>query len=253
MFRSNEMKIATRLFLIAIVLLLSLISLPGRALPQQDDLSVALNKSIQDYDLGPLNFVEALMRVGADFHVPMGISWVKPSAPSAVQTFAWKKATVRGIIEDIAKSQNGYKVDAGAGIVHISPNLSISDRENFLKLRIDPFSVHAAYVEVASFKLHTLIAPRRYGQMSIGATGDSKVDIDLTNESVSDALDALALASNRKIWIVTFSDDNSLTANGFRRTISLWIDKPVPDEDQPLWQLMRWGDPIPPLLMSPKQ
>lgn len=87
-----------------------------------------------------------------------------------------------------------------------------------------------------------------YAAFSIGATGDSRVEMELKDITVEGVLDALAISSKRQIWIVTFSNDTRLTHRGLRRTISLWNEKPVPDEDQPVWDLLRWGNPLPPLV-----
>jgi hypothetical protein len=246
MFRFNRM--------CALALTAALLGLAAKGqspVPVSDDVSLRLDKNVANYNLGTFNFVEALIRVAADFRIPMGISWINAPPARAAMPFAWKAATVRQIIQDIANAEPGYSVQVRDGVAHIFPE-SIPDRENFLKMKIEDFSAHDAYVEVASFKLHTLVTPRTYGMISIGATGDSKVDVELKGRTVADCLDALALASNRRIWIVTFTDEKSLTANGFRKTSSLWTDKPTPDEEQPIWQLMRWGDPIPPLVLTTK-
>ncbi len=214
--------------------------------PLPDELAVKLSKHAANYSLGVFNFLEALVRVSNDFQIPMGIAWVDTPAARAELPFAWKDATVREIIEAIAKTQPGYQVQVTNGVVHVSPPGLIPGRENFLKLKIEAFEVRNDYVEVASWKLHTLVTPIRGSyQISIGATGDSKVDVELKNSTVEEALDALVVASNRKIWIMTFSDDTGLTARGFRRTRSLWTDAPFPDEEQPVWHLQRWGDPMP--------
>jgi hypothetical protein len=76
-------------------------------------------------------------------------------------------------------------------------------------------------------------------------TGDSKVSVELKDATVENILDALAVASNRKIWIVTFANDPKLTPTGLRKTTSLFTDAPVPDKEQPTWHLQRWGDPMP--------
>ena len=107
-------------------------------------------------------------------------------------------------------------------------------------------------VELASFKLHMLVSPVKGShQISVAGPGDSLVDVALKNCTVEDALDALAMASNRKVWIVTFPDEPSVTERGLRRTRSLYTDVPVRDDDQPIWYLYRWGDPIPPLVAPP--
>jgi hypothetical protein len=232
---------------ITLVLLLAL--LPSCAWPSSpDDLTARLNKSVSNYNLGTFNFVSALIRVSNDFEIPIGIVWVNSVAAHAELSFAWKKTTAMEIIQDIASTQLGYQVEVRNGVVHIWPSGLIPDRENFLKLKVPAFDVHDAYIEIASFKLHMLVAPRKYGQISIGGTGDSKVTLELKNASVEAALDALVVASNRKIWVVTFSDDAKLTATGLRRAESLWSGKATPDEEQPSWDLIRWGDPLPPLL-----
>ncbi len=221
--------------------------------PMPDDLSSKLSKRVTNYNLGAFNLVGALIRVSTDFQIPMGIAWVNSPVERAELPFAWKEATVAQIIEDIAKTQPGYQVQIKNGVVHILPLQGvILDHENFLKLKIRSFEVHDAYVEVASFKLHMLVTPRRYGQISIGATGDSKVHIELNDRPVEDVLDALVTASLRKIWIVTFANDSSLTPKGLRRAMSLWSGSVTPDEEQPSWDLLRWGDSLPPLVSAAK-
>jgi hypothetical protein len=218
-----------------------------------DDINVRLNKQLTNYNLGLFSFVEALIRVGSEFQIPMGITWVNTPTAKATLPFAWKNATVQEVIEAIAKTQPGYQVQVKNGVLHVFPGSLIPDQENFLKLKIDEFSLHDTYIELASFKLHMLVTPRVYGQISIGGTGDSKVSVELKHPTLEDALDALAVASNRKIWLVTYMDDAGLTPRGLRRTRSLWTDQPIPDDEQPTWQLMRWGDPTPPLVASAKQ
>jgi len=209
------------------------------------DLAARLNRRVTNYNLGVFNLVDALIRVSNDFQIPMGIVWVNTPAARTELPRAWKDATVREIIEDIAKTQPDYQVQVKHGVVHISQATLIADRENFLKQKIPAFELHDTLVEVASFKLHTLITSQRYGQISIAGPGDSKVDLKLKNPTVEAILDALVLASNRKIWIVTFSDDTRLMPSGLRRTRSLFTDMPMSDAEQPIWHLQRWGDPLP--------
>jgi hypothetical protein len=53
------------------------------------------------------------------------------------------------------------------------------------------------------------------------------------------------LTSARKIWIVTFVNSGVLTRSGLRRTRTLWNDLTLPDEEQPLWDFLHWGDKFP--------
>jgi hypothetical protein len=222
------------------------------ASPATDDLSAKLSKRVTNYNLGVFSLVEALIRVSNDFQIPMGIAWVNTPAGRAELPFAWKNATVQEIIEAIAKTQPSYQVRVKNGVVHVSPQGLIPDRENFLIIKIPAFEVHNEYIEMASFKLHKLIAPPRFAGFSVGATGDSKVNVELKDATVESILDALAVASNRKIWIVTFVNDPKLTITGLRKTRSLFTDVPVPDKEQPLWSFLRWDDPMPPRIATNK-
>src|SRR6266571_1012677 len=222
------------------------------ASPAKDDLSIKLSKHVSNYNLGVFNIVEALIRVSNDFQIPMGIAWVNTPAARSELPFGWKDGTIQEIIEAIARTQPGYQVQVKNGVVHVSPSGLIPDRENFLSTKIRAFEVHNEYIEMASFKLHKLITPPWFAGFSVGATGDSKVNLELKDATVEDILDALAVASNRKIWIVTFADDPKLTPSGLRKTRSLFTEVPVPDKEQPIWHLQRWGDPMPSVIATKK-
>jgi hypothetical protein len=231
------------------VLLFLALQCSGTAVAQSvkaQELGSPLDKNVTSYSLGPSNLIEALIRVSNDFKIPMGIVWVDSPSTRARIPFAWKNVTVRQILDTILNTQQGYEALVKSGVVLVSPSHDlIPDIQNFLKLKLQYFEVHGDFVEVASFKLHMQICPRKYGQVSMAATGDSKVDLQLKNPTVEDTLNALVVASNRKIWIVTFEDGTALTSKGMRRTASLWNAKPQPDEEQPGWDLIRWGDPLP--------
>ncbi len=228
-----------------------------------EDVSARLRTRVHDYNLSAVNFVEALAHVGSEFHIPMGIVWVNTPEARAKLSLSWKDAKVREIIEAIAKTQPGSVVEVREGVVHVHPLKSIPDRQNFVKLRIKGFEVRNEVVELASRRLHDLVrstvfpqaAPERRGGIggSLGANaGDPKITVQLRNVTVEDVLDTLAVASARKIWIVTYSADPTLTGTGFRRTLTLWNTFPIPDEAQPLWDLLHWGEAIPTAVLGEK-
>src|SRR6266849_6724312 len=189
------------------------------ASPRLDDLTVKLSKRVTNYNLGVYSFVEALVHVSSEFEIPMGIAWVNTPAAKAEMAFTWKDATVQQVIEAISKTQPGYQVQLRNGVVHVFSPGSIPERENFLTWKIKAFEMHNENADWASRKLHDLITPRKYAGSSMGTTA-LEITVELKNSSVEDILDALALASDRKIWIVTFSTDPTLTPTGFRRTLA---------------------------------
>jgi len=228
-----------------------------------DELRVKLGARVHSYKLTASNLVEALTQVAREFQIPMGIAWVNTPAARDKLALSWKDATVQEILEAIAKTQPGYEVQIGNGIVHVFSSKLVPDRQNFLRLRIRAFEVHEEATEVASRKLRDLAKvivspPRRQSGLG-GIAGslaanldDPKVSVRLKNVSVEDVLDALAVSSPRKIWIVTFSDAPTLTPTGFRRTLTLWNNFPIPDNEQPIWDMAHWGDAIPVAVLGRK-
>lgn len=88
------------------------------SLPRTDDLSAKLSKRVSSYNLGTVNFIQALLKVSSDFQIPMGISWVNTSATRASSSLSWKDAPVREVVETIVKTQPGYRVQMRNGVVH---------------------------------------------------------------------------------------------------------------------------------------
>ena len=210
---------------------------------------------VHSYTVAADTFVGALIEVAGRFKLPMGVAWVrKPSELKPVH-ISWGDATVEQIVQDIVRVQAGYEVDVRNAVVHVRPRGTISDKENFLKLRISRFDVQNQVAETASKRLGMLVnlevnAPKRpaAGQAKGGVlfeqgveVGDPRISISLKDVTVEGVLDSISLASPFKVWLVTFDVDNSLTPGGFRRTGSPVTGKAVPDEYQPVWVLLKWG------------
>jgi len=228
--------------------------------------STNLRTAVHDYHLSAGNLVEALIQVGTEFQIPMGIEWVRIPNAKAQINLSFKDATVQQVLQAIVDGQPGAKMIIQKDIVHVFASELIPDGENPLKLNINEFKVHDVPAELASRQLHetikrTLLPPqpqqgfeRRGG---VGGSGfsnsdDPKISVTLKNATVEDILDALALSSTRKIWIVTFSDSHTLTAAGYRRTLGLWTSSTVPDEEQPVWDMFHWRDALPATLLGDK-
>lgn len=209
----------------------------------RDDLNNALNKRVTNYNLGETSFLEALVHVAGDFHIPMGVAWVNTPAARAPRPFEWRDVTVKQMIEAIAATPPGYQVQMSNGVMHVFPLRPILERENFLTLKIPSFEVHDAPTELASERLFDTLVPQQVGGFSLAANADDpRISLRLKDSTVEQVLDAIVLASARKIWIATFSDDTGLTSTGLRRTETLWNNLPVPDKGQPVWNLLHWNE-----------
>jgi hypothetical protein len=71
--------------------------------------------------------------------------------------------------------------------------------------------------------------------------GDRRATIEFKDSTVEEILNALLAPADFKIWVVTHTGRDDVTATGFRRTLSLYSDRRIPDESQPVWNLLRWG------------
>jgi hypothetical protein len=219
-----------------------------------DELNAKLSSRTVIYNVSAKNFLGALTDVANRFHIPMGIEWLNKPEARAALSLSWNNATVNEIIADIAKTQPGYEVNVRNGIVHISCAKLVQDKQNFLRVRLNRFGVNNEPLEVASRRLRDLIrmvvSPSIQHAGGIAGSqafnvGEGKINIEMRDVSVEDALDKLVAVSARKIWIVTFADDITTTASGFRRTLTLWNDYPIPDNEQPLFDILHWGDVLP--------
>jgi hypothetical protein len=242
---------SNNMFIRTLILLLVLLS-PG--VPTNgsneivvDDLNARLGKRVTNYSLGVSNFVEALTKISSDFQVPMGVAWVDTPMARAAFPFAWQEASISEIIGAIAKTQPNCHVEIRNGVVNVFSIGSIPEGQNFLALKFKEFEVLDEYVDVALLGLHNRIAARQYSGYSLAASSsEKKISLTLRNPSVVDILNALSVASSRKIWMVVFSSDLKPTAAGYRKTLTLWNGlSPTVENGEPALNLLHWGDRIP--------
>jgi hypothetical protein len=229
------------------------------------DLTSQLNRKIDIYQLDVGSFGEALVKVASDFKIPLGIEWVDNSNSRTRLKRSWKDSTVLNILRETVGTQPAYKIDVGTSVVHIRSATLVPERENPLRIVIPTYEVNNVPLEEASRRLHGLVRSRLKttrssipGHEKPGGTVGSlltnpdepKITVELYGASVERCLDALTLSSSHKIWIATFSVDARVDSTPFRRTSTLWNNYPVQDDDQPIWDFLRWGDSLPAALSS---
>lgn len=250
---------------IAFVVFLSqaLWTLPGALNARAaEGLDTKLRALVHNHQIQAKNFIEALTGLASEFQIPMGIEWVNTPASKVKLTLSWEDATVLQILKEIAKTQPGYQMAVKNGVVHVYPPHLVPDRQNFLRLTLNEFEVDRQPVESALRKLRdqvklTVSPPKpRKGPGGTAGTGFSnagepEVSLRLKNVTLVDVLDALVIASARKIWIVTFLDTPNVTATGFRRTISFWNQGDIPDSEQPVLDMFHWNSTIPQIARMP--
>jgi hypothetical protein len=230
-------------------------SLAQAAPKESAALEAKLQTRVTDYQLVADDFVDALLKVAHEYKIPMGIVCVRtPPVMSGVK-LSKKEASVQEIIQAIVKAQPGYTMTRKSGLVHIFGPGLVPDRENFLKLKVPEFEVHNQVVEIAERRLGDIVnatvsppkpvpggkAAGGIGHSEFVEVGDPDLNLKLRDVSVEEILDALTLASDRGVWIVTFAAAGELTPTGFRRMESPVSSEALPHPAKPLWELLKWG------------
>jgi hypothetical protein len=79
-----------------------------------------------------------------------------------------------------------------------------------------------------------------YAVSIAGSSSDPKLNLDFTNATVEKILDTIAVGSEEKVWVVTFSEDPNSLLKGFRRTEPFISKAVAADNDQPVWDIFPW-------------
>ena len=122
-----------------------------------EQLRAKLRTTIPNYNLRAKNFIDALTRVAGEFQIPMGIAWINTPGARHDLSLSWTDATLQDIIEAVTKTQPGFQVQVGDGIVHIRNPKVIPPDQDFLTLRVNRFEVNNEHVDFVSRKLHDLV------------------------------------------------------------------------------------------------
>ena len=236
------------------IVLSTLLLLPawGWQADKNQALEARLSSPAGSYPLEAGGFVPALLKVAADFQLPMGIQYVRnPAEPLALRR-SWSGASVLNILQDIAGTREGYTVEVSNGVVHVAPSAWRGDPSDILNARVGTFEVKNNYVRYAAWRLayaaRAIMDPPPEagsygGSFATSTSGDRRISLTLQNPTVREVLDELCLAADLKIWLVTYAPSPTRTSAGFRRTTALIGGvREFPDEQYPpVWTFWEWG------------
>jgi hypothetical protein len=230
----------------------------GPAFPSSDkgqDIQTKLASRIPDYTLIAEDFGHALLRLASQFNLPMGIEWIRSPGTLKKVNLHWKNANIREMLDTVIRSQPGYQIDTNNNVVHIFPVGVSSSEQDFLNLKLERFEVHNEVVEIASHKLREIVRAKVFppspSQRPVGEgysqgtrMDDPELSFTLRDISIRQVLDKFLLASDRKIWVVTFIG-TPVGTKAVPQTATLWNSSHIPDNEQPVWDMFRWNDTIP--------
>jgi len=237
--------------------LFSLIPAGGPAQWQNKELQAKLDARMSQYSLSANGLADAILRVAKQFELPVGIEWVKDKETAQGLSLTWKDHSVAAMLRSVVQKFPGYELRVEQGEVHVFRRDLLDDGRNFLNLKVpDFFEVHQEGGGRANQQLEAvaqnIVSPRNLppgagegGSYTSGNVPEKPLSLTLRGLTFREALNKLVETSERKIWVVTFSDTPVLTPTGFRRTETLWHPTPFPDRDQPVWDFLAWQEYMP--------
>lgn len=220
--------------------------------------SLGLNKPMDT--ISAENLGGALLRFSSDWEIPTGIVWrVNPETLRPVR-LTLQNASGKEVLRELLADFPEYYVRESQKYLWISPHNEEGDSASFLNLRIDHFEATNAALGLAWAKLRQKISrevkrarspsPSRRGGIgsSIGVgLNDRKVNVDASDVPVAEILGMLAVSAGETSFIVTYPQDVSYTATGYRKTIN-FLGREIPsDEQQPSILFLPW-EAIPKLI-----
>ena len=225
-------------------------------------LQARLSTASGSYSLRGGGLLRGLVQVAGDFHLPMGIEWIKPIGARDPIMLSWQDATASTVLHDLVSAYStglpgweraGYEVEVGNGVVHVFPKALRGNKADVLNARIGTFEVKDQPVKVAAYsslaeRVAEIMEPGlRHGWWrSLLFGGDEGfVTFRIDNATVRDALDKLCLSDILNVWVVAYPADPVSTRGGFFKTIPPFGSaQPRDDSDGhfiPRWEFLRWG------------
>ncbi len=235
----------------AVFVLILSASIPLLPAEQEPALEAKLDAAVGEYTLVEDSFLQAVVRVAAEFEIPMGIEWIRDSGEKVELEF--HSTSVRRVVESLLRNQPGYEWDVRNGVLHVFPRSLRENQRNVLNLRLEEYEVKEDYVQFAARRLQIRVQqiihdpqeeklPGGIGYSWATGLGDRRVSFTLNDVTVRDILDKLCLAADFKVWMAAFPMTPEPSATGYIRSVSPWSDQ---ISEEPVWFLFRWGwDPV---------
>lgn len=237
-------------FLLAVVVTFSVPVGPAVAGP----LLAKLQTPVHSYEVSAPTFVDALVAAASRFRVPMGIEVVRSSSVMRPVELSWREATGMQVFTAIIGSQRGYALRVNARVLHVFPKDLVNSPSNFLNIRVPKFDLRGVIATEAGRELWQITnqrmrpkvrptpGPHGTAGSMLSEVGNRTFSLALCDTTARGVLDAIAKASEYKVWLVTFSPGGALMRTDFRRTAAFRSGRVGLDTGQPTLEQLKWGE-----------
>jgi hypothetical protein len=184
-------------------------------------LSVPVSDSVQNFALDAHGLVEALLKVSAQFRLPLGVEWTKNAATMKTIRFSRDRATIAEIIDTVVSACPGYEWRNEDGIIHVFRRDLVKDSRNPLNIGIRSFDPAPETVGIANNNLYQRVTHAvRHADWAggivgsvIGYPGEPVFPFATQNVAARAILDeivtaglAAAVPRMQRNWIVSFPE-----------------------------------------------
>jgi hypothetical protein len=222
----------------------------GSADVRPQSLQSQLDATVATYSLAAGSLVEALHKLATDFHLPMGVEWVRDADSLKPVTLSWHGARVSDVIARLVAAYPHYRLSTEGSAVHVFHADVRNTFSDALSVRLGPIEIKDEALAAASgFRVLPRVrrvlqpAPPRWGgvggSIASGPGGDRRVRVEGANPTLREVLDMLAVSAEEVMWVVTYPPRGPYEGR-WMPTVTMG-GQPVSPEHQPLWTFVPWG------------
>lgn len=217
---------------------------------------------VQNFSLEANSFIDALLKISAQFQFPLAVEWVKTADTLRPVRFSRTNTTVKDIIQAVVSTHAGYEWRTEDGVVHIFHRDLVNDDRNPLNIVLKSFAEfdeHAETVGWANNNLNQMVSHvvrhtelHGISRSVLGDPGEPVFRFAAQNAPARNILNRIVTCGLRtlpptakmnRIWIATFPKMPAFNRTNFFEVVPMWNPNTVSGENQPFWILLRWGDP----------
>jgi hypothetical protein len=218
-----------------------------------------LTEPIEEYSLKATSFVDALLKVADRFKLPAGIEWVKTADTLKPVQFSRSDTTAAAadIIQAVVSMYAGYDWRMEDCVVHVFQRDLVNDSRNPLNITIKSFDESPETGAWANNDLDQMVSHVvRHPELSgisgsvLGYPGEPVFNFaaqDVPARSILNKVVMAGLAAPvprmKRLWVSAFPEKPVFSRTGYLEVVPMLNPKFVPDDSQPYWVLLPWGDP----------
>ncbi len=227
----------------------------GLTIPLPAQVSHRLTEPIEDYSLQATSFIDGMLKISARFQLPFAIEWVKSASTLKPVQFSQTR-TAADVIQSVVTMYPGYDWRMEDGVVHVFQQDLVEDSRNPLNITITEFDQQPETVGWANNNLfqritHVVRHPELSGISGsvLGGPDEPVFNFAARNVPARSILNKIVTAGlaagvphMKRIWVATFPESPVFSRTGYLEAVPMWNPKFVPDDGQPFWVLLAWGE-----------